>query len=75
MPSRESVPGTVRARIEFSAAVRTGVNALMSRCGYSRERAITALLKELNRGCGPDCKPTDDEVCSSFKLEKVIAMP
>lgn len=67
MPSRESVPGTVRARMEFSTAVRTGIHALMSRCGYSRERAISALLKELNRGCGTDCKPTDDEVFDTMR--------
>jgi len=48
--------------MEFSAAVRTGMDALMGRCGYSRERATMALLRELNRGCGPDCKPTDDEI-------------
>jgi hypothetical protein len=65
MPSRESVSETIRARTEFITAVRTGIEALMGRCGYSRERATLVLLKELNRGeNGPDSKPTDNEVCS-----------
>jgi len=68
MPSRESVSEAIRARTEFATAVRTGIDALMGRCGFSRERATNALLKELNRGPA-DCsslssssKPTDDEV-------------
>ena len=62
------------AKNEFTSAVRIGIEALMNRCGYSRERAITALLKELNRNNdnikknnsisnSPNNKPTDDEVC------------
>lgn len=66
MPSRESVSEEIRARTEFATAVRQGIDALMGRCGYSRERATLALLKELNRGSGPESKPTDDEVCISF---------
>jgi len=61
------VSGTIRARMDFSAAVRTGMNALMDRCGYSRERATMALLRELNRGYGPDCKPTDDEIFDTMR--------
>ena len=63
MPSRESVSEETRARKEFTTAVRKGIEALMSRCGFSRERATMSLLKELNRGNGPESKPTDDEVC------------
>ena len=66
MPSRESVSEEIRARTEFATAVRQGIDALMGRCGYSRERATLALLKELNRGNGPESKPTDDEVCISL---------
>ena len=64
MPSRESVSDAIRARTEFATAVRTGIDALMCRCGYSRERATNALLKELNRGpeCSSSFKPTDEEV-------------
>lgn len=57
--------------MEFSAAVRTGMNALMGRCGYSRERATMALLRELNRGYGPDCKPTDDEIFDTMRRHKL----
>ena len=71
MPSRESVSEAIRARTEFTAAVRTGIDALMGRWGYSRERATLALLKELNRGSGPDCKPTDDEVSRFFRREAI----
>lgn len=71
MPSRESVSGTIRAKMEFTTAVRTGVNALMSRCGYSRERAVSALLKELNRGHGLDSKPTDDEIIDAMRRHNI----
>lgn len=68
MPSRESVSEEVRAKTEFTTAVRNGIDALMGRCGYSRERATLALLKELNRGNGPESKPKDDEVCIKVTL-------
>jgi len=74
MPSRESVPEEVRARTEFVAAVRTGIDALMGRCGYSRERAIHILLKEINRGqdsCSTWGKPTDDEVFDAMRKHKL----
>jgi len=71
MPSRESVSEAIRARTEFATAVRTGIGALMSRCGYSRERATLALLKELNRGNGPDCKPTDTEIFDAMRRHKI----
>ncbi len=68
MPSRESVSEEVRAKTEFTTAVRNGIEALMGRCGYSRERATLALLKELNRGTGAESKPTDNEVCIKLAL-------
>jgi len=72
MPSRESVSETIRARTEFITAVRTGIDALMGRCGYSRERATLVLLKELNRGeNGPDSKPTDNEIFDAMRRHKV----
>eukprot|EP00536_Pseudo-nitzschia_multiseries_P011540 jgi/Psemu1/308321/fgenesh1_kg.399_\ len=75
MPSRESVPEEIRARTEFVAAVRTGIDALMGRCGYSRERAVNSLLKELNRGPESGAatwgKPTDDEVFDAMRKHKL----
>jgi hypothetical protein len=71
MPSRESVSDEIRARTEFAAAVRNGIDALMGRCGFSRERATLALLKELNRGNGPDCKPTDEEIFDAMRRYKL----
>jgi len=71
MPSRESVSEAVRARTEFATAVRTGIDALMGRCGYSRERAVLSLLKEINRGHGPDSKPTDDEIFDAMRRHKL----
>jgi hypothetical protein len=70
MPSRESVSEEILARTEFTSAVRTGIDVLMGRLGYSRERATMALLKELNRGNGPESKPTDDEVRSFGAIEQ-----
>jgi hypothetical protein len=46
----------------FVTAVTEGVSVLMKRCGYSRERATSALLRELSRG--ESVRPTDDEVSS-----------
>uniref|UniRef100_A0A7S4EMM4 Uncharacterized protein n=2 Tax=Pseudo-nitzschia australis TaxID=44445 RepID=A0A7S4EMM4_9STRA len=71
MPSRESVPEDFRARTEFIAAVRTGIDVLMGRCGYSRERAINVLLKELNRGPDSMGKPTDDEMFDAMRKYKL----
>jgi hypothetical protein len=71
MPSQESVSSEVRARTEFAAAVRTGIDALMTRCGYSRERAVHALLKELNRDTASEGKPTDDEVFTTMRKHRL----
>jgi hypothetical protein len=42
-----------KERAEFVAAVKLGMDTLMSECGYSRDRAINVLLRELlcTRGC------------------------
>jgi hypothetical protein len=37
------------AKTQFTLAVQIAIEALMNKCGYSRERATTTLLKELNR--------------------------
>mmetsp|Transcript_14417 Transcript_14417/g.36218 ORF Transcript_14417/g.36218 Transcript_14417/m.36218 type:complete len:247 (+) Transcript_14417:460-1200(+) len=71
MPSRESVSEEVRAKTEFTTAVRNGIEALMGRCGYSRERATLALLKELNRGTGAESKPTDNEMFDTMRRYKL----
>lgn len=71
MPSRESVSEEILARTEFTSAVRTGIDALMGRLGYSRERATMALLKELNRGNGTESKPTDDEIFDAMRRHKI----
>ena len=49
MPSSESVSDAVRAKMKFATAVRTAMDDLMVRCGYSRERATNALLKKISR--------------------------
>ena len=38
------------AKERFATAVKDGISALMTRCGYSRERATSALLRELTKG-------------------------
>lgn len=47
------------AQSRFMATVGEGVEELMRRCGYSRERATSALLRELGRG---DAPPNYDQV-------------
>ena len=49
----------VGAKASFMTAVKEGVDTLMQRYGYSRDRATTTLLRELARG---EIEPTDDEV-------------
>lgn len=53
---RQSLVG---AKQSFVNAVNKGVEKLMHRYGYSRERAIATLLRELASG---ESGPTDDEV-------------
>ena len=59
MPSQESVTD---AKQKFINAVMEGTSVLMERCGYSRERATSALLRELSRGEFDVIRPTDEEV-------------
>ena len=57
MPSQESVTD---AKSNFVNALKDGISVLMRRCGYSRDRAASALLRELSRG--ENIRPSDDEV-------------
>ena len=57
MPCEESIAD---AKATFVSAVSEGIDVLMNRCGYSRERATSALLRELNRG--ETTRPNDEEV-------------
>lgn len=63
MPSQESITD---AKERFIVAVMEGISVLMARCGYSRERATSALLRELSRGEFEFIRPTDDEVSDTF---------
>ena len=48
------------AKTAFAHAVTRGIDALMMKCGYSRERATATLLRELSRGDAT--QPNDEEV-------------
>ena len=48
------------AKAAFATAVTRGIDALMMKCGYSRERATVTLLRELSRG--DSTQPSDEEV-------------
>jgi len=80
--SSSQADANANARNEFTSAVRIGIEALMNQCGYSRERAIAALLKELNRnnnknnknkniGSPYNNKPTDDEIFETMRKHKL----
>jgi hypothetical protein len=58
--------GLVGAKHSFMNAVNEGLEKLMHRYGYSRDRATATLLRELASG---ESGPTDDEV-SLFELLK-----
>jgi hypothetical protein len=45
----ESSVSLLVAKTQFTLAVQIAIEALINKCGYSRERATTTLLKELNR--------------------------
>ena len=47
LPVDEALEG---AKSRFAEAVREGIDVLMTQCGFSRERATSALLRELARG-------------------------
>jgi len=57
MPSEESI---TNARASFVNAVAEGINTLMQQCGYSRDRATSALMRELSRG--DSSRPSDVQV-------------
>lgn len=63
MPSQESITD---AKERFITAVVEGISVLMERCGYSRERATSALLRELSRGEFEFIRPTDEEVSDLY---------
>jgi hypothetical protein len=63
MPSQESITD---AKERFITAVMEGISVLMERCGYSRERATSALLRELSRGEFELIRPTDEEVSGTY---------
>mmetsp|Transcript_14234 Transcript_14234/g.20866 ORF Transcript_14234/g.20866 Transcript_14234/m.20866 type:complete len:288 (-) Transcript_14234:190-1053(-) len=57
------------AKSKFMESVRRGVDDLMQHAGYSRERATSALLRELGRvGSTP---PTDDEIFHMMTIHGV----
>mmetsp|Transcript_95240 Transcript_95240/g.274297 ORF Transcript_95240/g.274297 Transcript_95240/m.274297 type:complete len:264 (-) Transcript_95240:149-940(-) len=56
MPCKESI---VNAKATFVSAVSNGIDTLMQ-CGYSRDRATLALMREINRG--DSTRPSDDEI-------------
>mmetsp|Transcript_28801 Transcript_28801/g.44268 ORF Transcript_28801/g.44268 Transcript_28801/m.44268 type:complete len:257 (+) Transcript_28801:281-1051(+) len=62
MPCQESIAD---AKAIFVSAVSEGIDVLMSRCGFSRERATSALIRELNRG--ETTRPSDEEVFQIVK--------
>ena len=55
----------VAAKERFTKAVHEGITKLMRQCGYSRERATAALLRELGRG---DVPLENDEVSAPVKV-------
>lgn len=58
MPSLEEY-SLGEAKEHFTTAVREGISVLMSQCGFSRDRATSALLRELAKG---EVRPDDDQV-------------
>jgi hypothetical protein len=58
MPCQESIAD---AKATFVTAVSDGISTLMQQCGYSRDRAASALMRELSRG-GDSTRPSDEEV-------------
>ncbi|CAJ1950596.1 unnamed protein product [Cylindrotheca closterium] len=62
MPCEQSIAS---AKATFVSKVSEGITALMT-CGYSRERATNALVRELNRG-DSSARPTDEEVFDTMR--------
>ena len=57
MPCKESI---LNAKASFVGAVSEGIETLVEQCGYSRDRATSALMRELSRG--DSTRPSDREV-------------
>jgi hypothetical protein len=55
------------AQARFMQAVSQAITKLINECGYSRERAIAALLRELGRGDG-GLLEQDEEVSETLFL-------
>lgn len=56
------------AKARFVGSVSRGISVLMEECGYSRERATAALLREITRGdnsSSPDEKEVSLFLCCS----------
>ena len=51
----------LHAKANFCSSIRVGIDELMTRAGYSRERATQTLLRELAGRSGGEV-PTDQEV-------------
>ena len=64
MPTQQSISD---AKATFVSAVAEGISVLVNRCGYSRDRATSALLRELSRG--ESVRPSDEEVSSVKSLK------
>jgi len=62
MPCEQSIAA---AKATFVSKVSEGITALMS-CGYSRERATNALMRELNRGDAL-ARPSSQEVFETMR--------
>lgn len=60
MPCEESIAD---AKATFITAVAEGITTLVQQCGYSRDRATSVLLREMNRG--ESTRPSDTEVSQS----------
>jgi hypothetical protein len=64
----------VDAKAEFVLAVRRGIETLMTRRGYSRERAINALLREFNRGAETsEGRHNDEDVSVSCFMGSMVS--
>lgn len=55
----------MKAKAAFAVAVAHGIDSLMIKCGYDRERAIATLLRELSRG--DLTQPSDEEIFGTMK--------
>jgi hypothetical protein len=61
----------LQAKNNFVFSIQVGIDELMTRAGYSRQRATDTLLRELGRGGEI---PTDQEVRVSFRPSQICAL-